>query len=226
MHWTHRTYPYGPVWLLLTLVPSFLSFGKFILAFLFFKSLYLFFFTLSVILLNKLNKKCAIIYATHPLIIFEGLVNVHNDFIALALAIIGIYYLEKKKQVLSRIFFLFSGGIKYLSLPLLFLTRDKKSKFNASVFTLILIVLGYLSFKFEIQPWYFLVLFAFLPFYEPLITKFNIFFAGLLFSYYPYVRFGGWDTQFNIQLKHNIILSFFIINILYILFLYLKKSKK
>ena len=30
MQWTHRTYPYGPVWLVLTIIPSFLGFGKFI----------------------------------------------------------------------------------------------------------------------------------------------------------------------------------------------------
>ncbi|MDO8515495.1 MAG: hypothetical protein Q7S14_03265, partial [bacterium] len=31
MQWTHRTYPYGPVWLIVTLIPSFLGFSKFIL---------------------------------------------------------------------------------------------------------------------------------------------------------------------------------------------------
>ena len=33
MHWTHRTCPYGPVWLGYTLIPAIFSFGRFIINF-------------------------------------------------------------------------------------------------------------------------------------------------------------------------------------------------
>ncbi|MBI3366235.1 hypothetical protein HY041_01230, partial [Candidatus Roizmanbacteria bacterium] len=57
MHWTHRTYPYGPVFLGLSLIPSFLSLGKFILSFLFFKTTIVVFYLLTVFCLQKMNKK-------------------------------------------------------------------------------------------------------------------------------------------------------------------------
>ena len=37
MRWTHRYSPYGPLWLVMSLVPAFLGFGKFILNFFTFK---------------------------------------------------------------------------------------------------------------------------------------------------------------------------------------------
>jgi len=97
MHWTHRTYPYGPIFLLITLIPSMLSFGKLVLSFLFFKITWFIFYLLSVFLLKKTNRKWAMIFATHPLIIIEGLVNNHNDLIGICLAVIGLYYLTKNK---------------------------------------------------------------------------------------------------------------------------------
>ena len=227
MHWTHNTYPYGPSFLLVTLIPSFFAFGKFILNFVFFKITWFVFYFLAVYCLNRLNKKWAIIFATNPLIIIEGLVNSHNDLIAVCLAIIGIYYLFKKKNLLAKLLLLLSGGIKYITLPLIFLKKFKSqmtnnnsnSKFKFQITKLIFIieilVLVYLSIFREIQPWYFLTLFAFLPFYEQLIMRLNIFFVGLLLSYYPYIRLGGWDSVEKIQLKHIIILVSIIINVIY-----------
>jgi len=46
----------------------------------------------------------------------------------------------------------------------------------------------------------------------------------LLFSYYPYIRLGGWDSLEKLSLKHIIILVFFFINIIY--FVFLKKYAK
>ena len=92
MHWTHRTYPYGPIFLLLSFIPSFLGFGKFTPTFLLFKAMFVGFYLLAVFFLNKLDKKWAIIFATHPLILIEGLISSHNDLIALCLAVIGIFF--------------------------------------------------------------------------------------------------------------------------------------
>jgi hypothetical protein len=235
MHWTHRSYPYGPVFLLISLVPSFLALGKFILNFLFFKLMFILFYLMAVYCLNKMNKKWALLFATHPLVIIEGLISPHNDLIGVSLAIVGIYYLLSNKHVIARLFLILSGGIKYLTLPLIFLNlprvshpefisgsikrfRNKfgmtqKTDFNKIVLFGQIVILVYLSVKSEIQPWYFLSLFAFLPFYEELILKLNIFFAGLLFSYYPYVRFGGWDSVEKVNIKHQIIIAFFILNV-------------
>ena len=253
MHWTHRTYPYGPMFLLLSLIPSSLGFGKFTLSFLLFKAFFILCYGASVYLLNKLNKKWAVIFATHPLIIIEGLVSSHNDMVALSLAIIGIYFLFKNNKVWGRLFLLFSGGIKYISFPVIFfsrlsfrgaaeksseayanagflsrllLLRNDKNVRNKIVFIFQITILGYLSLKMEIQPWYFLALFAFLPFFEEIISGMNIFFFGLLMSYYPYIRLGGWDTADKVNLKHQIIFIFFLINVFYFCFTLLLKRYK
>lgn len=219
MQWTHRTYPYGPIFLPLTLIPSFLALGKFLLNFIFFKLFFFGFYLLGVYFLNKMNNKWAFFFATNPLVIVEGLINAHNDLIALSLAIGGIYYLQKKNW-LGRIFLLASAGIKYLTTPLIFLSKDKKLLINKFAFAFLIGILIYFSFWQEIQPWYFLALFGLLPFFGNLITKLNIFFAGLLFSYYPYVAYDFWNNIENIKMKHFIILTFFVINLLLLIIQY------
>lgn len=222
LQWTHRTYPYGPVFLFLSFIPSFLSFGKFFLSFIFFKSMFVIFYLLMVYGFARMNRKWGMIVATHPLILIEGLVASHNDLIAISLAIIGLFYLYKKHGWLARFFLLVSAGIKYLTVPVLLLSR-KNELFNKLAFAAMLFLLLYLSVRSEVQPWYFLNLFIFLPFFEDLILKLNIFFAGLLLSYYPYIRLGGWDSTDKVDLKHYIVLAFLGLNIIY--YLILKRFK-
>ncbi len=215
MQWVHRPYPYGPTFLPITLIPSFLAAGKLVFNFFLFKATWILFYLATVYCLEKMNKKWAVIFATHPLVIIEGLINSHNDFIALSLVLIGYYFLVKKKAIWGRIILLISGGIKYITAPFIFLSLKGKSKINLIIFGLLALTLVYLSFWQEIQPWYFLALLGFLPVYEELIDRLTIFFAGLLFSYYPYVAYGEWSRAANITLKHLIILTFFIGCLLY-----------
>jgi hypothetical protein len=226
MHWTHRTYPYGPVFLIFSFLPSFIAFGKLILNFIFFKAFFAFFYGVSVYFLNKINKKYAIFFATSPFILIEGLINSHNDIVAIGIGIIGVYYLFQKRKILSRLLFLLSGGIKYITLPLIFLSRHLGSRWNIAVFLVFAIILFYLSFFNEIQPWYFLNLFILLPFFPKILTSLNIFFAGLLFSYYPFIAYGDWGVAKNIDMKHWIILTFFIINLSYLFVYNFSNAKK
>ena len=53
MHWTHRSYPYGPTFLPLTLIPSFLGWGKFSLTFFLYKLMNGVLYFFAVYLLNK-----------------------------------------------------------------------------------------------------------------------------------------------------------------------------
>lgn len=221
--WTGQNSLYGPVFFAISLIPSFLGFAKLLPTFIMFKLVSVFFYLIGVKFLEKLNKKWALIFATSPLILLEGLVNGHNDLIAVSLVIIGLYFYLKKKNLRSGLFIFLSVGIKYLTLPfLLIIFKLKNSKQ-----WLILSVLGALvfwTFKSEIQPWYFIMLFGLLPFYEKFIFKLNIFFLGLLISYYPYIRYGGWGqvrfwtTDQKLNLKHNIIIIFFVLNLLYLLY--------
>ncbi len=225
MHWTHVTYPYGPVFLVIVTISSFLSFGKFILGLFFLKFIFFVFYLISIYLASKIERKWALMMATSPLIIIEGLVSSHNDLIALTLGVIGIYYLFKQRAILARLMFIFSAGIKYITLPLIFLTRFNK-KINYLVFAGLISILFYLSIKSEIQPWYFLAVFILFPFLKKTFFHLNIFFAGLLFSYYPYIRFGGWDKVYKVQFKHNIIIFFLVANIFFSLAIYCYKLKK
>ena len=151
--------------------------------------------------------------ATHPLIIIEGLVNNHNDLIALSLGLIGICMLLSGSKVVSRVFLLLSGGIKYITVPLLLLNKHKNSPMVTVSAVLILTLLTYLVFFQEVQPWYFLSLFVFVPYAFAHLQKFYVFFIGLLVSYYPFILYGTWGELKNVQLKHEIIIGFAIINV-------------
>lgn len=224
MHWTHRTYPYGPSFLIISLVPSFLAMGKFILNYVLFKAVFVAAYIIAVLYFEKMNKRWAVIFATHPLILIEGVVNAHNDMISVTLAVIGVYYIWQKRQVLSRIWLLLSAGIKYLTLPVVILSKKNKT-FNIVALGLQLLLLGYLTIYSQIQPWYFLPLFIFLPFFPKLIDKLQLFFFGLLISYYPYIRYGGWDTEEKVQMKDQIIYLFAAVTLVYLLLKALPKLR-
>ncbi len=225
MHWTHRTYPYGPTFLPLSLIPSFLGLGKFSLTFLLYKLMNGVLYFLAVYFLNKTNKRIALQFATHPLIIIEGIINGHNDLIAVSLGLIGIYLLGNKKNMWGKLLLLLSVGIKYITVPIVFLhsklgiTRYMKLLFSFQVALVI-----YLCYKLEIQPWYFLSLFVFLPFFSQFIEKLNILFFGLLLSYYPFIRFGDWTAN-TVSMKRDIVFIAFFINLLYLTLRYFWKKK-
>lgn len=218
--WTGHNSLYGPVFFLISLVPSYLGFAKLLPTFLLFKLTTVIFYLLGVWFLEKLNRKWAIIFATSPLIIIEGLVNGHNDLISISFVFIGLYYLLKKRRILSAVFLALSVGIKYLTFPFLLILPKVKNNKLLVLFS-VLGLMSFWTFKSEIQPWYFMIFFGFLPFYEGLIMKLNILFFGLLVSYYPYVRWGGWGkvlywtTDQKVELKHKIIIIFFVIFILF-----------
>lgn len=220
MHWIHRSYPYGPTFLPLTLIPSYISMGKFILNFLFFKVFFATFYFFAVFFMAKISKKSALIFATHPLIIIEGLINSHNDLISVSLGIIGVYLILKKgKKISSKIFFLLSAGIKYLTLPTILISKNKKINLLSFVLQIALII--YLCTTRELQPWYFLPVFIFLPIFPNIIDNMKIFLFGLLLSYYPFIKTGVWDYE----QKLCIIFAFLATNIFYIIYTKRRKIK-
>lgn len=222
MHWTHRTYPYGPVFLILTLVPSFLSFGKLVLAFLFFKLLFAAFYIGSVWVLSKFDQKTALFFTTSPLVIVEGLVNNHNDLLGVSLMLLALYFSIKKHNLIKAgIFGLTSLGIKYVTLAALPLFLKTKSKVWLSL-GLWIALFAYVYFKLGIHPWYLLNLMVLLPFFKAYALGFMVLSTGLLVSYYPYLYFGGWDEAWKVSLKEQII---FLSLLLFVLLLWLNNQK-
>ena len=185
--------------------------------------------------MNKLNRVWAIFYATNPLVIIEGLVNNHNDLIAVCFAISGIYYLLKtNRKYLTGLLLLFSIGIKYITLPILLFIKNTQGASTSPrrgcnrIDTLGILgaigligVIIYLSINSEIQPWYWLNLFILIPYGYKYLKKVNIFFFGLLLSYYPYIAIGDWTDKGNIIIKHNIIYAAVFFNTIYFILFFI-----
>jgi hypothetical protein len=243
MHWVHRTYPYGPTYLLISLIPSFLGLGIFSLTFLLFKALHVVLFVISGWALSTMHKKAALIFITSPLIIVEGLVNTHNDFIALAFGIFGLYLINNHKQWWTgSIMFLISGLIKYFTLPMVLFSlagkelfvgwRKPNGKHTITFQTWHLVLVGlltlivYIVLRQEIQPWYFLNIFVLLPFAPHIFEKCTIFFTGLMVSYYPYVLGGEWGQGGDVEFKRSIIMYSFLLNVVFLLMYFSYKRFK
>lgn len=224
MHWTHRPYPYGPTFLPLSLIPSFLGWGKFSLTFFLYKSMNGLLYFISVYLLSKKNKKEAMFFATHPLIIIEGLMNGHNDMIAVSLGLIGVYFLDKKYTIWGRILLFFSAGIKYITAPIIgLILKLHVTRYTKLLFAMQIALILYLCWKMEIQPWYFLSLFVFVTFFSHILEKLSVLFFGLLLSYYPFIRFGDWTAQ-TVTLKREIVFFMAFIQGLILVFSYIRKK--
>lgn len=205
MHWTHRTYPYGPSFLLLTLVPSALSLGKFVLNFVFFKFLFLGIYVAATYFLSKFSRKSALFFATSPLILIEGLVNSHNDLLGVSLFIISLGLVLKKRRYFWGVLMgVLSVGIKYFTLALMPLfIREKKMLILSLILYFSILAFAYT--RLGVHPWYFLNLAAYLPFVKKYGWNVYVLSAGLLLSYYPYILYGGWDESWKVDLKEMII---------------------
>lgn len=229
MHWIHRTYPYGPVYLLISFIPSFLSMGRFSLAFFLFKGMHVGLYALSVWCIYKIKPAAAIFFATAPLVLIEGLMSTHNDFVAVALGIIGMYYIHRGHLWRALIFMIASGLIKYFTLPLVMipsglligkyiLTSSQLSNTKLKMLPKILAQKNLVYYAFfgivglimyvvhsgELHSWYILNLFVFTPFLYELLKLWQIFFTSLLVSYYPYVVGGEWGQGGDVGMKKQI----------------------
>lgn len=238
MHWVHRTYPYGPTFLVLSVIPVFLASGKLVLSFFFYKIFNALFYLIGVYSLIKIDKKSALIFAFHPLIIVEGLINAHNDLIAVGIGLLGFALLIKNNEMkinnpdklnsnlkfvsLSYLLLLISGLIKFFTLPILFIFP--KNKFTHKISLILLgAMISYISFTQVTQPWYLINLFLFLPFFPKLISNLEPFLFSLLISYIPYIFNTGWGEPGSVSQKNQIIIVGLTLNILWLLFT--KRSK-
>ena len=207
MRWTHRIYPYGPAWLLISILVSFLGMGKLSINLFLFKLLSCLSYLGSVFLLKKIlevidsSKKLLgmTFFALNPLVIIETLVSAHHESLMIFLTLAFIYFLIKGKKLLSVICCLLSVGIKYVTVPLLplLITRFKRKVALILMIASLLFVL----FKKEIQPWYFLWVLPFIALniknWLMLVSVFLSF--GLLLRYAPFLYYGHWDYPVSIM---------------------------
>lgn len=215
MRWTHRTYPYGPTWLLLTAPLSFLGFQVFLPTFFLFKSLAVvgflgaLFYTGRIIRkISPEDEKLALVFlGLNPLVIIESLVSAHNDMIMIALFLSSLYFILHKKLLRTILLFILSIGVKFATifllpvLILIFIAEKKIPGFkwnNIFLFMILLMIIPviYASFRTNFQPWYLLYV---LPFAAFLARKHFILFPGIIMSifallqYVPFLYLGNWN---------------------------------
>jgi len=183
MQWTHRTYPYGPLWLLITTIPSFLGLGKFFITFYLFKLLFLASYLIACIYIYKiidyLKKENAItatiLFAFHPLVLVDALLSPHLDIAMIAISLVSIYYFlqsTKKSYVKSWGYLVGSILIKFATIsfvPFFIPSVLKKLQTQKWIFGLFIVscltaILQTLS-QGHLQPWYILLPISIFPLY-------------------------------------------------------------
>jgi hypothetical protein len=210
MRWTHRKYPYGPMWLLLTVPLVWAGMEKFIPTLILFKLLFSACFAINVFLIHKIMKivdsknalASVVFFAFNPLVFTESLVSPHLDSAMLTFLLLGLYALVKKNKFLGFLSMLFSGGIKFATwavLPILFLKKNFKVIFQFAYISVIVatVVMIYVR---QPYPWYFIPLIgvASLSAWNPLIKRFTIGLSFIIsFQYLTFIYSGTYNTALD-----------------------------
>lgn len=226
MHWTQRTFPYGPLWLVITIPLSILGLGYFILTFFLFKALIVFSYLIISYFILKTLKKTKVaspnfglaFFALNPLVIVEGLVSAHIDFTMTAACVVSVYFLFSHKNYSSWFFLIISVFIKFatfLLMPLYIWYPFSKRKNKNSIFILLSIVMMLLgmilaSMRTTFQPWYFILV---LPFVALVAKKYYISIPSIIFSflilfqYLPYLYTGGYKPPVPLLMNQMLIVA-------------------
>jgi hypothetical protein len=211
MHWTHRTYPYGPVWLALTVPLSYIGMQSFLVTFFLFKILMSVAYVGTAYFLEKILGKITpgaaiaglVFFAFNPLVLVEGLVSSHHDVVMMFFAVLSLYLFMSKKKVAAFAGILISAGIKFATIFLLpifvvpFIARSKNLAFIMALSMLVPVIFA--SIRTELQPWYLLwvIPFVALVVQKSWIRTFFMFFSyGILFQYAPYLYNGNFDAPY------------------------------
>lgn len=231
MHWTHRLYPYGPVWLGITIPVSFLGLNIFLINYFLFKILATVFYLGSVFIIYKINKKInpgseifnTVFFAFNPLVIIEILVSSHNDIAMIFFALSGLYLFFVNKKILGLLFVFISSQIKIptiiLLAPLIIsLIPGKLFNFSAqkiallSFISMIFIFFAALT-KYEIQPWYLIWVIPFAAIIKPnkyIISLILGASLGLILRYSVFLYTGNWDGNLIIIRNSITLISIFV----------------
>ena len=231
MHWVHRPYPYGPTYLLFSFIPSFLGLNYFSVTFALFKAANAALYVLCVWLLMKYgNTKTAALFALNPLVIIEGLINTHNDFVAAAFTLCGLVVLSQGKRWSATALLIFSGLMKYFTLPYaitLLMPMLKKHKRSARyahymahiALIIVTALIVYVSLRQGIQQWYLINLIPIVWYFPRIILWSYVLVWGFLMSYLPYVSGGQWNSGSAAE-KDVIVLNALIANGVIVLLYY------
>lgn len=227
MRWTHRTYPYGPFWLVLTVPLSYVGFGIFVFTFYLFKLLMFTSFIGSVLVLERIAKKlnfdstfAIAAFALNPLVLVESLVSAHNDIVMLFFGLLSLLLFIEGKYVKSAAWLIVSILIKFatiLLIPAFVVKKYKKLNNDQFIYLIVILMIGAVilaTIRTQFQPWYLLYVLPFAALiqkkYFVAIPVILISLAGLL-QYIPYLYTGNWDppipTILNSIMIGSVVLS-------------------
>lgn len=251
MRSVHRIYPYGPVWLGLTIPLSFLGSGVALFTFYLFKLLMVGSFLGTAYFLERMLRDQKVRYsleglaffALNPLVLIEVLVSAHNDSVMVFFGIFALFLLISKKYVRSFLSLVFSIGIKFTTVFLLpvfviviiaqLLGRKiqfKKMAIGTTSFMLLSVIAMSLaggSKTPEPQPWYLLNLIPFVVLLSKkrLVTILTVCVSfGMLLFYVPFLYSGEWPKNI-VELKLWLMFSSLILGLLiYFISLKIKSS--
>ena len=119
--WKDTTSVYGPLYVMISIGLSWLSFGSVTAALFIFKVASLIIHMANCYLVGRITKsnKYILTYGLNPLVLLELLSNVHNDIYLLCFVLLSLYYLiRKKKKGLSFLFLALSIAIKFSTILL------------------------------------------------------------------------------------------------------------
>lgn len=209
MHWTHRTYPYGPFWLLFTAPLSLLGFGKFILTLVNFKIFFIATYVINLFLLKKVAVAAkinspslvALTYALNPLVVIESVISPHLDsFMTLFMLLAVLLWLQSRRS-LSFLSLLVSVGVKFITaiqIPIFLWQKVGFSRLVTLSVILLLAVLAGVIAQRDPYPWYFLpvlALICLLP-EKVWLQRFAFFLSlGLVLTYAPYIFVGSYPPS-------------------------------
>jgi len=218
MRWTHRYYPYGPSWLILTVPLSFIGMNYFLITFFLYKFLMAISFFGSCYLIYKISEEIfpensvfnLIFWGLNPLVLIEGLVSAHNDMPMAFFTLLFFYLFITKKYISSTFSYVFSVGIKYATIVLfpilifIFYLKRKGKQINwEKIFiacaSLSLIAVIIATIRTTFQPWYLLYILPFAAFISKKVYVFIPVVAATIFSliiYIPYVYLTDYDKSY------------------------------
>ncbi len=215
MRWTHREYPYGPFWLVLTVPLSFIGFQFFLPTFILFKLLMVASFVGSVYFIGKILKAVTpdrevmgiIFFGLNPLVLIESVVSAHIDIVMMFFALFAFYMLVGEKYGKAYGVLLLSIGIKFATavlLPLFVIIQRMKAerisrRWGFLIGMAVVLLIGGViaqSYRGNFQPWYLIDVFAFAALiayrYYVLIPVVIVSFVALM-NYTPFLFLGNWD---------------------------------
>lgn len=133
--WAGQTIVYGPIWPLICKILSGLSMGNLSLALLIYKLFNLILHLASAYLIYKITKGKKVLvlaYALNPLVLFDGITNVHNEMLVIFFVLLALYFFVRKKNMFFTIvFFALATAVKYFAIllvPFIVLYYYRKEK--------------------------------------------------------------------------------------------------